>query len=73
MLIFVFTFHARYTYGEAVQGDIRLNLAVLDDAGKTERFSTSTHAVSRMKVLKNYLVSGYIFQYKAITYIIHDI
>ena len=39
------TLESKYTYGESVLGTARVNLAVLDDAGKTERFSTSIHTL----------------------------
>ena len=43
--------YPRYTYGKAVLGSVRMNLAVLDDAGKAERFSTSIHTVLTLMIL----------------------
>ncbi|CAB4009200.1 complement C3-like, partial [Paramuricea clavata] len=34
---------SKYTYGKPVLGTVRMDLAVLDDAGKAERFSMSVH------------------------------
>ncbi|XP_028394711.1 complement C3-like [Dendronephthya gigantea] len=44
---------SEYTYGEGVQGAVRVNLAVLDDSGKAERFSTSLHLLQGGKATVN--------------------
>ena len=57
--------YSRYTYGKAVLGSVRVNLAVLDDAGKAERFSTSIHTV-RMRT--TYTIPYYAIPYHTIPY-----
>ena len=57
--------YSRYTYGKAVLGSIQVNLAVLDDAGKAERFSTSIHTV-RMRT--TYTIPYHTIPYHTIPY-----
>ena len=52
--------YSRYTYGKAVLGSVQVNLAVLDDAGKAERFSTSIHTV---RVRTTYTIPYYAIPY----------
>lgn len=54
-----------------MKGTAQVNLAVLDDAGKTERFSTSFHSVSCSIYNKKYNKLRYKAMYKFRAFKVH--